>query len=75
MTSHDDTDITHNYATAGVYRVTISGSMPAWSFNNTGDKDKILKVIHFGDVGQRNMDGAFYGSTNLTTFQGEGCRV
>ena len=70
ITAHDDPAITHTYATAGDYELLIAGTLEAWSFNNTGDKDKILSVENFGDLGYKNLSGAFHGSTSLSAFAG-----
>ena len=70
ITTHDDLDKTHNYTKEGDYNLVIEGTLEAWSFNNTGDKDKILSVESFGDLGYKNLSEAFYGSTNLGAFKG-----
>ncbi len=56
---------THTYATAGVYRVKISGDFPRIYFNGGGDKDKILAVEQWGSIAWSSMSGAFYGCSNL----------
>ena len=53
------------------YTITIKGKLEAWSFNNAGDKDKILKVDSLGNLGWKNLKGAFYGCQNLS-FVGKG---
>ena len=70
ITAHDDDDKTHTYEAEGDYNLVIEGTLEAWSFNNTGDKDKILSVESFGDLGYKNLSGAFHGSTNLGDFKG-----
>ena len=72
ITAHDDEDKTHTYAAAGDYNLVIEGTLEAWSFNNAedGDKDKILSVENFGDLGYKNLSGAFHGCTNLGDFEG-----
>ena len=70
ITSHDDPDITHVFANAGSYTVTLIGTATAWYFNNQGDKNKILQVSDLGDLGWLNFSGAFYGCSNLTTVAG-----
>ena len=72
ITAHDDEDKTHTYAAAGDYNLVIEGTLEAWSFNNAedGDKDKILSVESFGDLGYKNLSGAFHGCTNLEDFEG-----
>ena len=70
ITAHNDIDKTHSYAAAGDYNLVIEGTLEAWSFNGTGDKDKILSVENFGDLGYKNLSGAFHGCTNLGDFEG-----
>ena len=70
ITSFNDTAKTHTYATAGDYNLVIKGTLEAWSFNDTGDRDKILSVESFGDLGYKNLSGAFYGCSNLSVFEG-----
>ena len=72
ITAHDDMDKKHTYEAEGDYNLVIEGTLEAWSFNNdnTGDKDKILSVENFGDLGYKNLSGAFHGCTNLGAFEG-----
>ena len=70
VTSHDDPNRIHTYEEAGDYNLVIEGLLEAWSFNDAGDKDKILIVEDFGHLGYKNLSGAFHGCTNLTTFEG-----
>ena len=70
ITEHNDPDRIHTYAAAGDYELLIAGLLEAWSFNNAGDKDKILSVESFGDLGYTNLSGAFHGSTSLSAFAG-----
>ena len=70
VTSHNDPDRIHTYKTKGTYTLNISGLAEAWFFNNSGDKDKIIKVNNFGDMGWKNLENSFYGCTNLRIFRG-----
>lgn len=70
VAAHNDPDRQHVYGSAGDYTVTISGQIEAWSFNNTGDKDKLLSVSELGTVGWVDFEGAFQGCSNLTTVSG-----
>lgn len=56
----------HQYAVAGTYTVSISGSFPRIFFNNFGDKSKILTVQQWGDIQWASMERAFIGCNNLT---------
>lgn len=70
ITAFDDADITHNYALAGNYTVTISGSAEAWRFQGSADGDKIIEVQNFGDLGWKNLSGAFANCRQLLSFSG-----
>ena len=70
VTSYNDPDIEHTYASAGDYSITILGQVEAWSFDAKGDKDKLISVEELGTVGWVNLDSAFDGCSNLTTVFG-----
>ncbi|WP_051336140.1 BspA family leucine-rich repeat surface protein [Aquimarina latercula] len=59
------TDITHTYATSGIYTVKISGDFPAIYFNNSGDREKIIEILEWGIIEWLTMENAFYGCRNL----------
>jgi surface protein len=53
---------------AGIYSVSItpgSGTYTSIMFNNVGDKEKILSVDQWGDIGWSSMIGAYFGCVNL----------
>ncbi|PCE66046.1 BspA family leucine-rich repeat surface protein [Sediminicola luteus] len=58
-------DITHTYASAGIYTVRISGTFPAIYFNDGGDREKILEIVNWGNLTWQSFENAFYGCTNL----------
>ncbi|WP_430967357.1 BspA family leucine-rich repeat surface protein [Spongiimicrobium sp. 2-473A-2-J] len=58
-------DITHTYAIAGTYTVSISGDFPRIFFNDQGDKQKILAINSWGSIAWTSMESAFNGCTNL----------
>jgi surface protein len=66
ITSHTSPDITHTYASAGTYSISITGTLPGWQFNSGGDKLKILNISSWG-VLDITTNAAFYGCTNLTS--------
>lgn len=51
--------ITHTYASPGTYTVSITGDFTAISFDNAGDKEKILTVEQWGDIVWSNMFRSF----------------
>ncbi len=62
-------DITHEYTNPGDYTIKIIGpKLPAWYFNDKGDKNKIIEVKNLGEVGWKNLDSAFMGCKKLTEF-------
>ena len=53
------------FGSAGDYDVSISGTFPRIYFNNSGDKDKIIKVKQWGNLAWgSNQDKSFYGVSN-----------
>ena len=71
VSSYDDPDAKHTYDRAGDYKVTIYGLVEAWSFATfTESKDMIVAVDELGDVGWKNLQGAFAGCSNLGVVNG-----
>jgi len=64
ITSWNAAAADHTYAASGVYTVSILGECTIWSFNNTGDRLKVLNVMQWGNAVTTALD--FYGCTNLT---------
>ena len=58
--------ITHDFGSSGVHTIYIRGTFPGIYFNNSGDKEKILRIDQWGDNQWVSMKNAFYGCTNLT---------
>jgi surface protein len=65
ITSYLDAAVTHTYASAGTYSISITGTLPGFKFNNAGDKLKILNISSWG-VLDITTNRAFTGCTNLT---------
>ena len=61
---------THIYAHPGVYTIAIAeavpGGFPAISFDNGGDRLKLLQIANWGGVTWSTFANAFYGCSNLT---------
>ncbi|MBE9548766.1 MAG: BspA family leucine-rich repeat surface protein [Proteobacteria bacterium] len=57
--------VTHDFGEAGIQTVTIEGSFETISFNNEGDKNKIITVNRWGTNAWTTMESAFYGCKNL----------
>lgn len=65
ITSHTAPEITHTYPSIGTYQIQISGLLVGWSFNNLGDRLKLLNVFQWG-VFNITTTNNFDGCTNLT---------
>ncbi len=60
-------DVTHEYATVGIYTVKISGVYPHLIFGNSsnGNKEKILTIEQWGTQQWGSMESTFTGCTHL----------
>ena len=65
ITSYTDPAVTHTYASPGTYSISITGTLPGFKFNNTGDRQKILNISNWG-VLDITTNRAFHGCANLT---------
>jgi len=65
ITTWNQAETTHTYTVAGTYTIRIRGLCVGWSFNNLGDKLKLLRVLRWGSVKLGNVPGHFQGCTNL----------
>jgi surface protein len=59
-------EVTHSYATAGTYNVTMSGYIKGWSFNNGRDRRKITNISQWGGLKLSAQGAQFYGCDALT---------
>lgn len=64
ITAWNDAAVDHTYAASGIKTVSILGRCTEWSFNNTGDRLKVLDVTQWGNTVSTALD--FYGCANLT---------
>lgn len=74
ITTYNDADLAHIYATADTYTVRISGTFPNIYFNNAGDKAKVKSVIQLGDVGWQSLGFSFFGC-GITSFTAGTCNT
>ena len=70
ITSHDSPSKTHTYAKEGVYITTIRGDFDGFSFNNAGDKLKLISIDFGNNFNLGNTEGHFYGAINLESVSG-----
>lgn len=73
ITAYNDADLTHTYATAGDYQISITGDFTNIYFNNGGDKLKVISVDNLGSVGWTRFNNAFLGCANMTSFTAGNC--
>jgi len=66
ITSFDQPEKTHTYDEPGRYTINIQGDILGWSFNNSGDKNKIIEIRSFGELSLGLTEGQFFGCENLT---------
>ena len=59
---------THDYETAGNHTVRIRGTFPRIYFNNSGDKEKIKKIMQWGTQVWSSMGSAFFGCKYLDQY-------
>jgi surface protein len=65
ITSYNQAETTHTYASSGVYEITItSGMLRGWSFAGSRDRNKLMEVYDWS-VWDFNVAGAFRGCNNL----------
>lgn len=68
ITSWNQAEATHTYASTGIYDISISGTCRGWAFRNTGDKLKLLEISKFGDliiIDTTTQEGMFHGCKNM----------
>ena len=58
-------NITHTYAVAGTYLVSIVGAFPRILFADDNDKLKLLDITQFGSIIWSSFQYAFWGCVNL----------
>jgi len=54
-------DVTHTYAVAGIYTISVAGLFPQVFYFNAGDRLKVEKILSFGDIVWGSFANAFFG--------------
>ncbi|KKK64108.1 hypothetical protein LCGC14_2987550, partial [marine sediment metagenome] len=65
VTIWNHANVTHNYASEGVFVINITGTIVGWRFNNGGDRLKIIEILQWGSLRLGNLGNYFYGCSNL----------
>jgi len=54
-------NVTHTYAVAGIYTISVAGLFPQVFYANAGDRLKVKKILSFGDIVWGSFAQAFQG--------------
>jgi surface protein len=65
ITTFDQAETLHTYASIGTYTIKITGTLNGWQFNNTGDRLKMLNIANWG-VLNVSVNAGFSGCFNMT---------
>ena len=57
---------THTYGSSGTYVIKVIGGLTAVTFNNGGDKLKLLQIQSWGPINWASMTNAYQGCANMT---------
>jgi hypothetical protein len=64
ITVYNQLEATHTYAVAGVYRISITGQIEQFQFNNGGDRLKMITLHSWGTLKVGASVNNFYGCAN-----------
>jgi len=65
ITAYNQSEVTHQYASTGIYDIKIHGDITGWQFNTAGDDDKITQISNWGPFAFSTQSNVFYGCSNL----------
>jgi surface protein len=66
ISSYSDTAATHTYSTSGEYSLIITGTLKGFSFDNSGDRLKLIEIKQWGCLKLGDNGAYFSGCENLT---------
>lgn len=66
ITTYSDPAVTHTYAVAGAYDITITGQIEGWQFGDSASAPKLYQVYSWGDLLVSPDGSQFYGCKNMT---------
>jgi len=58
-------EATHTYASSGDYIIKVTGGLQRITFNNGGDRPKLLEIQNWGAIAWTSMNSAYYGCANM----------
>ena len=66
ITAYNQSEVTHQYSSTGIYEIRIKGDITGWQFNGAGDDDKITEISKWGPLRFVSNDNyIFNGCSNL----------
>ena len=65
ITSWNQSETMHTYRFGDEYTIYVWGKIKGFSFNNMGDRNKLLGITQWGGLELGNDGGYFYGAENL----------
>lgn len=70
ITTNNDADLSHTYASSGTYQIRISGTFPSINMFGapTASKNAVTSVDNLGEMGWLRLYAAFGGCENMTDF-------
>jgi|TARA_R110001592_G_scaffold126087_2_gene336814 surface protein len=69
VTTYNDSNLAHTYASAGDHAISISGTFPNIKFGNDSvAAEKVIAVTNLGQVGWQMLERAFKNCDNMTSF-------
>ena len=66
ITSYNQSELTHLYASAGVYQISVDGQFGGVKFNNGGSKLEAISIDNWGTSTSLYFLQSFYGCSNIT---------
>ena len=68
ITAYNQSEVTHQYSSTGIYDIKIHGDITGWQFNGAGDADKITEISKWGPLRFVSNDiSLFNGCSNLVS--------
>jgi hypothetical protein len=65
ITTYNQAELTHVYASSGTYQISLDGAVSGIRFAGAGDRLKILSIDNWGTNQWSTMQFAFYGCSNM----------
>jgi len=66
--SHHTGAASHTYEEPGIYPILIDGTFPHMEFGLSGDEDKLIAIVQWGDQAWTSMRSSFAGCDSLEIF-------